>query len=185
MRNCRSSLERCPWTAIRLPWVRRLFTLFASCEMTHLGLKGRVLAVVFTILVLSVVYPALAQRVVNDCKILSNTQCAGANLQKADLHGVVLERANLQGAKMQGVDLQGANLQGANITGADLTGANLANANLTGASLIDAVLQKTNLAGANLSKASIARAKLGDTILGNAIWTDGRKCASGSIDSCK
>jgi len=45
---------------------------------------------------------------------------------------------------------------------------------MVGANLKDAILYKADLSNANLS----------ELILSNAIWTDGRKCAIGSIGKC-
>ncbi|MFA4829425.1 MAG: pentapeptide repeat-containing protein [Thermodesulfovibrionales bacterium] len=66
-------------------------------------------------------------------------------------------------------DLSNARLEGANLSGAILD-----NANMVGANLKDAILYKADLSNANLS----------ELILSNAIWTDGRKCAIGSIGKC-
>jgi len=72
--------------------------------------------------------------------------------------------------KWQGCDKAGYLLAGADLRGADLTGANLSGANLSYASLEGARLDGANLQG---------------TILSGATWTDGRKCAEGSVGSCR
>lgn len=77
--------------------------------------------------------PALAQRVVDNCRLLPLTRCPGVNLN--------------------GVDLSGVNLQGAYLKGADLRNANLSNANLIDAYLYDAQMEGAVLDGANFSKA--------------------------------
>ena len=73
-------------------------------------------------------------------------------------------------------NLTGFNLKGANLTGAKLSGANLRKANLT---------KVIGLRTANLTKANLRRANLKNAKLEGATWTDGRKCAKGSIGKCK
>jgi hypothetical protein len=57
----------------------------------------------------------------------------------------------------------------------NLSGTDLSNANLTGANLSGADLEYANLEGADLTEANLTY----------AYWTDGRKCAEGSIGECK
>ncbi|HOE17865.1 MAG TPA: pentapeptide repeat-containing protein [Syntrophorhabdaceae bacterium] len=82
--------------------------------------------------------------------------------------------------KCEKCDLSNADLSGLDMYGAQLTGANLTGANLSDASFNDANLTEANLTGANIKGANFSGAKLS-----NAIWTDGRKCASGSMGKCK
>ncbi|MFO7727794.1 MAG: pentapeptide repeat-containing protein [Desulfonatronovibrio sp.] len=63
----------------------------------------------------------------------------------------------------------------ADLLRADLKGANLSGDDLSRVSLFDAILQEANLSGADLSGATLS----------GAIWTDGRRCAEGSIGECK
>ena len=79
-------------------------------------------------------------------------------------------KCDLSKANLSGIDYMGANLVGANLSGANLTGAVLWDADLTDANLKDANIKDTNFSGTKLS---------------NTIWTDGRKCKSGSIGKCK
>ncbi|HEY9642960.1 MAG TPA: pentapeptide repeat-containing protein [Coleofasciculaceae cyanobacterium] len=70
-------------------------------------------------------------------QFLVTKQCAGCNLQQAnlanrDLRGANLAGANLAGANLAGANLAGANLRGANIQGANLRGANIRNTILPG-----------------------------------------------------
>ncbi len=76
---------------------------------------------------------------------------------------------DLSGADLSGLDLQMANLSGSNLSYANLSNANLSNAWLTDANLTNANLSKTNLYGATLD---------------GAIWTDGKRCADGSMGIC-
>jgi uncharacterized protein YjbI with pentapeptide repeats len=76
---------------------------------------------------------------------------------------------DLSGADLSGLDLQMANLSGSNLSGSNLSGANLSNAWLTDANLSNANLSKTNLSGVTLD---------------GVIWTDGKKCADGSMGTC-
>jgi uncharacterized protein YjbI with pentapeptide repeats len=93
-------------------------------------------------------------------KLLDTNACSGCDLS---------------GALLYGEDLSGADLVGANLFGAQLPGANLSEANLTGANLHQANLGGADLSGANLTGANLAW----------ATWTDGRRCAEGSIGECK
>jgi len=97
-----------------------------------------------------------------------------ANLQRANLSNAILQLSNLKGA-----NLMLANLQGAHMHGVNLVNANLSLANLTKANLMDANLSGANLRGANLTDTLLLKTKLD-----NAIWTDGRVCAAGSIGKC-
>jgi uncharacterized protein YjbI with pentapeptide repeats len=57
--------------------------------------------------------------------------------------------------------------------------------NVSGANLRDANLRRADLSGSDLSGAmSLYRAKLTDTNLSGATWTDGKICAAGSIGTC-
>ena len=82
--------------------------------------------------------------------------------------------------KCEKCDLSNANLANLDMYGADLPGANLAGANLSEASFNDANLTDANLTGANIKGTNFSGAKLS-----NAIWTDGKKCKSGSMGKCK
>ena len=113
--------------------------------------------------------PAGAQQVINGCQIAPHSQCRNVNLTGATLREAELMRANLQGANLIHADLRGANLQGANLMQASLSQANLSGANLQGALLAGTQLQWANLREANLS---------------GAIWSNGHKCAPGSIGIC-
>jgi uncharacterized protein YjbI with pentapeptide repeats len=97
----------------------------------------------------------------------------------AILSGADLTGTNLTGANLSGVQLVDANLTNADLTNADLSGGSLSNANLTNANLTRADLEFANLRNANLSGAILSNAKLS-----NAAWTDGRRCAEGSVGAC-
>ncbi|WP_455199358.1 pentapeptide repeat-containing protein [Kaarinaea lacus] len=140
----------------------------------------------------------------------SNCLKEGVRLAATDLRGARMRNANLAGADLRGSQLGGAdiaytNLVGANLTGTEMSQAALVGANLRNADLSQAKLDKANLAyavfqGANLTAADltgadmsnadlkgamITLAKLSETKLDNAIWTDGKVCAAGSIGECK
>jgi len=79
-----------------------------------------------------------------------------------------------------GADMRGGNLRGFNLTGANLAGANLSGANLSYVSAFEA-----DFRGANLTGASVTGLQLGGADLSEAVWTDGRVCAAGSIGTCR
>ena len=91
-----------------------------------------------------------------------------ANLDDANLAGLILRGANLAGAYLAGTNLEGANLRGANLRGANLRGANLDSAILEGANLRSAYLNGASLAGANLEGAILRGANLDSAILRGA-----------------
>lgn len=106
---------------------------------------------------------------------LATQDLTGAELSKAKLTGANLFRVTLASAKLVEASLVDANMLQADLTGADLSGADLTNARMNAAKLIDA----------NLTGAVLDGAKLNGTDLSNATWTDGRKCASGSLGRCR
>lgn len=119
-----------------------------------------------------------------------DAQMAGVDMNNASMASMRLDRANLQGANLSYAILQLAslkeanltltNLEGAHLHGVNLQNANLTMANLTRANLVDADLSGANLRGANLNGAILLKAKFD-----NATWTDGSKCAVGSIGECR
>ena len=105
-------------------------------------------------------------------------------------------------------NLRYANLTRANLSGSDLRGTIFSSANLTGANLSNVTIGATDLmmlpsyigrydstavtdfhsadlTGANFTGANIGAVNFTDAKLSGAIWTDGRKCAEGSIGECK
>jgi len=90
---------------------------------------------------------------------LGSAQLANATLSDADLGNSYLSAANLIGARLQGANLQGAVMQEVFLRNADLSNANLQGAVLSGTFL-----------GADFS---------------GATWTDGRRCAEGSVGACR
>ncbi|MEO5335543.1 MAG: pentapeptide repeat-containing protein [Magnetospirillum sp. WYHS-4] len=117
--------------------------------------------------------------------ILDRANLKGAKLRFTDLQVIRADSANLEGADMEGAHmfaslLNNANLKGANLPRVNLVQANLSGADLRGANLQGAILMAANLKGARLDEANLAGAHLG-----NAIWTDGRVCAEGSVGECR
>ena len=99
-------------------------------------------------------------------KLLSDRQCAGCNLQDADLVHADLRGANLRNAQLQRANLSqarldGANLQGANLSFTSLQGAYLQGANLLGATLEGTDLRQAELSGTALSPGALSRSHWG------------------------
>jgi uncharacterized protein YjbI with pentapeptide repeats len=96
--------------------------------------------------------------------------CAGENLNYAELWVADLQGVNFEGASLRGAKLAGSNLKGANFSntdlsfsflgGADLTSTNFSNANLAYADLQDANLARANFEKANLKEANFHQANL-------------------------
>ena len=104
----------------------------------------------------------------------------GASLAGAMLRNARLDRTRLEDARMAGAVMEYASAKRANLRNADLRGAKLTAADLTGADLSGA-----DLAGANLRYTELGGAILAGTRLDNAVWSDGRACAPGSIGTCQ
>lgn len=120
----------------------------------------------------------------------SNCVLDGAQLARADLTGAVLYSARLTAANLAGARLAASNasyatLSLASLEDADLRDANLTGANLRRARLVRARLDRADLSYADLTGADLAGATLAGARLGNAIWTDGRICAPGSVGACQ
>ncbi len=113
----------------------------------------------------------------------------GCDRTDAALAGAPLRSARLAGARLAGADLRRAELSYADLSGAILSGARLGDARLFGASLTGTDLAAASLEGADLGfadlrNARIEGARLDRARLGNAIWTDGRRCAPTSVGRC-
>lgn len=119
----------------------------------------------------------------------SNCAFEGRGFARADLTGarmknMRLSRADFSAARLDGADLSYselavARLRDASLNEAVLMGASLRGADLTGAQLVGARLSYADLLGADLTGANLSAA-----LLDNAIWTDGRVCARGSVGRC-
>jgi hypothetical protein len=96
----------------------------------------------------------------------SSTQACGADLRRANLAHVKLQKArlslsNLESANLQGADLRDADLRKANFARADLRNANMLDARLEGANfawadLSGAIFSANSLEGANLFGAKLS-----------------------------
>jgi hypothetical protein len=115
---------------------------------------------------------------------------AGCDKSRATLSLASLRNAKLAGARLAGADLRRADLGYADLSGSTLNGARLDEArlfgaNLGGADLSDAALDGADLGFADLRNAKVERTRFDRARLGNAIWTDGRRCAATSVGRCQ
>jgi hypothetical protein len=85
-----------------------------------------------------------------------------------------------QATAKAGVTWSGCNKNDMLLVGADLYGAELVGTSLQRTNLSYADLRHANLSQADLGGANLVGARLGD-----AVWTDGRLCASDSVGACK
>lgn len=113
----------------------------------------------------------------------------GSSADGADLTGLSARNARLFGASFVQAILTEADLSYADMSRADLTLVRLERARLVGTNLREAVLPHARLAGADLryadlSGADLRGADLQRAQLGEALWTDGRRCARESIGTC-
>jgi hypothetical protein len=109
---------------------------------------------------------------------------SGTLLSGSDLAGANLNRAKLNSTDLSGSRLAEANLSQADLSYATLNQADLSHANLVGADLHFAELNGANLSGADLRDANLADVVLAGARLDRATWTDGRTCATGSLGQC-
>jgi hypothetical protein len=118
-----------------------------------------------------------------------NCQLTALSAAGSDLRGLRAQSADLSGAALAGALLDAALLDYANLRRADLAYAQLRAASLRGADLREADLARADLSGADLSfadfsGASVAGMVITDARLDNAVWTDRRTCAPGSVGAC-
>ncbi|MFV3074227.1 pentapeptide repeat-containing protein [Niveispirillum fermenti] len=104
--------------------------------------------------------------------------------QRSDLTGAKLPRADAYRAKFISARMAGAVLDGTRLIEADLTRADLAGASLKEADLRNAKLVGASMKGADLTGARLEGADLRNADLSQAVWTDGRTCAEGSMGQC-
>lgn len=116
---------------------------------------------------------------------LDGAALAGADLTGANLSNAQLPSGDLSGARLAGGDLAYVNLRSARLPRADLRGARLVGAALTAADLSGADLTGADLSYASLQSARLSGAVLSGARLDQAIWTDGRLCATGSVGGCR
>jgi hypothetical protein len=118
-----------------------------------------------------------------------NCRLDGLQAETSDLSGALVNNAVLRGAKLSGSRISDGDLQYVDFSGSDLSYADLSNSLLKGAGLRKTDLSYADLTNADLSFADLSGANLGGamlagTILENAIWTDGSRCAPGSVGHC-
>ncbi len=111
---------------------------------------------------------------------LDERDLSGATFYSASMTGASLRRSTLKASNLSYAGLSISNLEGADLRQAILTGANLRRAKLTNALLDEADLSYADLNGADLTGVSLQNAKLG-----NAIWTDGKRCLPQSVGGCQ
>ena len=116
--------------------------------------------------------------------VLDGAHLDGANLSGAKLYSASMTAASLVNGSLNGSNLSYASLSIANLRGADLRGAIMVGARLREAKLNNARLEGADLAYADLTGADITGVRLKNTKFDNAIWTDGKRCLPGSIDTC-
>jgi len=114
---------------------------------------------------------------------LEGCRLEASKMSGAELAGAHLANTLLSGGDLSGSDLSDADLRYADLSGADLSYARLMRANLKGADLRRADLTNAVLDGADLRYADLGGARLGGssfsaTLLDNAIWADGKPCAT-------
>lgn len=114
----------------------------------------------------------------------SNINLVDAQLSNSNLHSTLLNGALLVNSQMNNANLSYANLESANLSRANLNGAKLVGTNLNNANLSGANLSAADLSYADLSNAIIVQVQVLNTRFDHVIWTDGRRCAKGSIDQC-
>jgi len=102
--------------------------------------------------------------------LISSASLTGAVLFDVDFAEADLSYTELSISKLSQVNFSRAILVGMIIRNSTLIDVNFLNSDLRYVDLSGSILKNVNFSGANLS---------------NAIWVDGRKCAKGSIGSCR
>lgn len=97
----------------------------------------------------------------------------------------ICKKCDLSGAKLSNLDLTYVDLSGADLSGADLTNTVMQSANLSGANLSGANFTGVNLFEANLKGANVTKTNFTKTYCDQATWTNGKRCAVGSLGQCK
>ncbi|OOZ36995.1 pentapeptide repeat-containing protein [Solemya velesiana gill symbiont] len=118
-----------------------------------------------------------------------NCRLDGLNAEGKDMQGAHLNNAVLRGSKLSGSRFNDADLQYADFSSSDLSYSEMKNAMMKGAGLRKADLSYADLSNADLSFSDLTGANLGGSVLAgarfdNAIWTDGKTCAAGSVGRC-
>lgn len=116
--------------------------------------------------------------------VLDGAMLRETTFQRSDLTGAKLAQADAYRAKFISARLAGAVLDGARLIEADLTRADLAGASLKEVDLRNAKLVGAGMKGADLTGARLEGADLRNADLSQAVWTDGRICADGSMGQC-
>jgi hypothetical protein len=142
--------ENLPWLISRLPDVQTAMEVLARRRgspldprllLSRVDLRGLILT--------TVAGPGLTSAIVRRAN-LARAWLPGVRLDRCDLTGTDLRRANLQDARLSGAVLRGTQLQHAKLDKADLRGADLRGAKLSGARLDGA-----NLTGAREDAATV------------------------------
>ena len=107
------------------------------------------------------------------------------NFDKSIMMNSILAYGSFSESSFVRANLYESNLQGANLEKSNFTSANLTRAKFFGASLIEANFTNANLYEADFTSANILNAVFEGANLNNAIWTNGEKCGSDSIGTCK
>lgn len=155
------------------------------------------LFLLLAILMTAILYPTPLPQSTADCQAQPN---AGVNwencvfnprdLQSADLSGSNLRNSVLYGSVLLNANLAQSDLMYADLSRSDLSYSNLNRAKLKGADLRQADLSNSDLSEADLAFADLRDARVGgaefqNAILNQAIWIDGRVCASDSVGECR
>lgn len=156
---------------------------------TLLLIAGIFLAAIF--------YPTTIPQPTADCQAPATTGVNWENcvfnptdLQGADLSNSNLRNSVLRSSRLLNANLANSDLMYADLSGSDLSYSNLNQAKLKGADLRQADLSNSDLSGADLAFADLRDARIGgaefqNAILNQAIWVDGRVCASDSVGECR
>lgn len=170
---------------LALPHMHPALAMVRS-KWRYIGAAAAILTIVLA------VWGLLSYRPVNPVKvgvIPVQAQCrakaaprvnwSGCDEADKRLRGVDLDGSDLSYASFARTDLSGSRLSRAKLTGANFTGSDLGNADLRASDLSNA-----DLRGANLLLANLSGAVLDHAMLDQAIWSDGRVCAAGSVGQC-
>lgn len=135
----------------------------------------------------------------SDCRV-SDKNRRGADYSGSVLTGVTIDESQFDTASFAGArvtdswideslfnntNFSNADLRGSRISGSVFNGSNFQNADLQGAELSRSRFEYVDFRNASLRNATLRRVRLTGANLSGAIWTDGRRCAEGSIGECR
>ena len=130
-----------------------------------------------------------------DSQDLSSSYLPNADMTFVSFIGVIFNKSIMLNSRMDNSqfpesswvrsNLYESSMQNSNFEDSDFTSANLHKVSFRGSSLLNVNFSKALMTEVDLTGANIQGAVFDQTLLGNAIFPDGTKCAVDSVGECK